>query len=85
METQDEVLDEAGWRTQHFVAEHIAPATTTVVPKWPLAQFNSWQWGTGINEVLMKTELAKAIDIGLEAFVRATPPSSPLRAPTCAH
>jgi hypothetical protein len=53
----DAALDEAGWRTQHFSAAQLYPNTTGVVAQWPLVQFNSWAYGTGINESSMTQAL----------------------------
>jgi hypothetical protein len=60
------VWDRAGWRTQHFSTKAIYPAMPDV---WPMAQFNSWGYNTGVNEQLMMHALNVSIAIGLEAFV----------------
>ncbi len=63
------LLDEAAARTQRFSEHLLYPKMPSSVPKWPLIQFNSWGYGTDINEDNMLRALAVAKQLGLEAFV----------------
>jgi hypothetical protein len=63
------LLDEAAFRTQRFSEQLLYPTLPSSISKWPLLQFNSWGYGTDINEEKMMRALAVAEKLGLEAFV----------------
>ncbi len=63
------LLDEAAARTQRFSEHLLYPKMPSTVPKWPLIQFNSWGYGTDINEGNMMAALDVVKQLGLEAFV----------------
>jgi hypothetical protein len=63
------LLDEAAARTQRFSEQLLYREIPSAVGKWPLVQFNSWGYGTDINEDKMMAALVSAKQLGMEAFV----------------
>lgn len=63
------LLDEAAARTQLFSEHILYPKSPSTARIWPCLQFNSWGYGTDINESKMFGALAVAQQLGVEAFV----------------
>jgi hypothetical protein len=63
------LLDEAAARTQRFSEHVLYRKMPTAVRTWPLLQFNSWGYGTDIDESKMLAAAAVATQLGVEAFV----------------